>query len=129
MSDRELLELAAKAAGIEGCYTFSAGGKKGSGFPYDREGIVSKNSGGAFWNPLYSDGDAFRLAVNLRIDIEHNEAAEQQRWVCASRRGCEGCFAPVSVIKEDFDESGRAAATRRTIVRAAAEIGKAQNGQ
>ena len=54
MNDRELLELAAKAAGIE-------------------EGI-----GGAFWtefgvfDPLTDDGDALRLAVKLGILSRHN---------------------------------------------------------
>jgi hypothetical protein len=44
MTDRELLELAAKAAGIEGYC----------------------------WNPLYNDGDALRLAVKLNIRVEPN---------------------------------------------------------
>lgn len=47
MTDRELLELAAKAAGVD---------YKG----WDREWT---------WNPLTDDGDALRLAVKLRIDV------------------------------------------------------------
>lgn len=45
-TDRELLELAAKAAGID---------------------ITAE--GDAQWNPLTDDGDAFRLTVKLEIDL------------------------------------------------------------
>ena len=47
MTDRELLELAAKAAGIElDEYTLDV------------------------WNPLLTDGDALRLAVKLKMHID-----------------------------------------------------------
>lgn len=104
MTDRELLELAAKAAGYE------------------------RNSAGPIgpcgWNPLEDDGDALRLAVKLRLSIDHNHSADQQRWVAADRNGCEGCYAPVSCVEDEFEEADRHAATRRAIVRAAAQIGK-----
>lgn len=53
MTDRELLELAAKAAGIEvtGCVA--------DGIPH--------RFGGGYWNPLTDDGDALRLAVKLNL--------------------------------------------------------------
>jgi hypothetical protein len=53
MTDRELLEDAAKAAGKEhyGEYNAHAG---------------LKTTGG-WWNPLTDDGDALRLAVKLRL--------------------------------------------------------------
>lgn len=53
MTDRELLEKAAKAAGI----------------PYDA--LPHSSSTWVKWNPLTDDGDALRLAVKLRIDIVH----------------------------------------------------------
>ena len=53
MTDRELLELAAKAAGIEHYGEHNAQG-----------GL--KTTGG-WWNPLTDDGDALRLAVKLKI--------------------------------------------------------------
>jgi len=49
-TDRELLELAAKAAGI----------------PWVEGG--PSRMGWAGWNPLTDDGDALRLAVKLNID-------------------------------------------------------------
>ena len=76
------------------------------------------------WKPLEDDGEALRLAVKLRIEISHNHGADQQRWVSASRSGCEGCYAPVSCVEDDFEEHQRASATRLAIVRAAAEIGR-----
>lgn len=68
--------------------------------------------------------EALRLAVKLRLSIDHNHVADHQRWVAADRNGCEGCYSPVSCVEDEFDEeSQRLAATRRAIVRAAAAIG------
>lgn len=100
MSDRELTELAAKAAGIHW------------------EGVL--RDGGVFvhegkeWHPLRNNGDAFGLACSLRLDISFLEGFEQ-------------------IIVDDYHGSNRAeedyqpdmaAAARRAVVRAAAEIGR-----
>lgn len=53
MTDRELMEKAAKAAGLEP----------------DWSGAFFSEKGGV-WNPLEDDGDALRLAVNLCMPIE-----------------------------------------------------------
>ena len=53
MSDRELLEAAAKAAGIDW-----ADGHESTGL---------RDQNGKVWNPLADDGDALRLAVKLRL--------------------------------------------------------------
>jgi len=63
-TDRELLELAAKAAGVE-----VAGWDEN---PFDPEfghnGVASlRTTGGWWWNPLADDGDALRLAVKLGL--------------------------------------------------------------
>lgn len=126
MNDRELLELAAKAAGIVGKWVEHYG----SGDYYYRgntEGVFYSAEGGVglVWNPLTDDGDALRLAVKLRIDVCHNHSADHQLWVLAERAGVEGCFAPACCVEDEFEEGGRDDATRRAIVRAAAEIGKA----
>ena len=101
-ANRELLELAAKAAGME----------------LDREGTAEADGKFAvlpdyrLWNPLTDDGDALRLAVKLRMDI-----ASFSRGVRADAPNGDDCY-------EDYN-SDPYAATRRAIVRAAAEIGKA----
>lgn len=56
MTDRELLELAAKAAGIEGQYAFL------HYFDGEEDGICSPGNH-RVWNPLTDDGDALRLAM------------------------------------------------------------------
>ncbi len=94
MTDRELLEYAAKAAGVEVLTDYRYSSDKGiwCGFgdsPY------------AWWNPLADDGDALRLAMKLGIPV--------------------GVFANYASIANDSDHF---AATRRAIVRAAAEIGR-----
>lgn len=119
-ADRELLELAAKAAGFVI-----------TGWNRQRGEDVAVLSDGSYWQPLLKngitdcDGDALRLAMKLRLAIDHNHPADQQPWVVAERQGCEGCYAPVACIEDDFDEGLRGDGTRRAIVRAAAEIGRA----
>lgn len=109
MNDRELLELAAKAAGLKHVdYT---------GVDYDgRLGIVLVDDIGRHcgeFSPLTDDGEALRLAVSLGIHMAFygDHIAVQQtktKMITAQAR--------------DGDMFG---ATRRAIVRAAAEIGKA----
>ena len=101
MNDRELLEMAAKAAGITGI-TRDGGielSKDHAKPPYDWR----------MWNPLTDDGDALRLAVALRMDIRIY--GTDVRVFCCGVTVLEG--------PPDFY-----AATRRAIVRAAAEIGR-----
>lgn len=53
-ADKELLELAAKAAGIDGDYS-------------KRANSIAHPDG--YWNPLADDGDALRLAAKLGMDV------------------------------------------------------------
>lgn len=120
-ADREMLEMAAKAAGISHLLGAWFDDGRQAGFLSGRLG-----NGRSVWNPITDDGDALRLAVKLRLSIDHNHPADQQHWVAADRNGCEGCYAPVSCVEDDFeDESQRSSATRRAIVRAAAAVGEA----
>ena len=103
MSDRELLELAAKAGG----YGYGE---------WTRHGIVFAAKD-AVWNPLTDDGDALRLAVKLEISI--NPFAGKTvvtHTVDNTRRG--------PYEKWDCNDDDPYAATRRAIVRAAAKIGR-----
>lgn len=90
MTDRELLELAAKAAG------------------YDL--LVRDN-----WNPLTDDGDALRLAVKLQIDVLIYNC-----WAKAKCKKGRWNMVDIYGVCKTIEE-----ATRRSIVRAAAEIGRA----
>ena len=94
MTDREQLELASKACGLE-----------------EAKMRIEFNQ----WNPLEDDGDALRLAVKLGLLIQINSgSATAWKW-----RG-ENWYEQASDYADDMD-----ATTRRAIVRAAAEIGKA----
>ncbi len=109
--DRELLELAAKAAGIEYDETCTEKDYKFGLWltihsePY--EGQRRK------WNPLTDDGDALRLAVKLKIDVKHYDDYVVG-WF-------DGGYIGTGKVMYEGDPC---AATRQAIVRAAAEIGK-----
>jgi len=103
--DRELLELAAKAA-----YTY-AFMDHGNGHY-----TLGLHTGMKDWNPLTDDGDALRLAVEVGLSIMFDRDSVQ---VSASGDG-EFCAA---FAMEAINSSE--SATRRAIVRAAAEIGRA----
>ncbi|MGN8346346.1 hypothetical protein ACLEJQ_22355 [Pseudomonas sp. SMV71] len=106
MNDRELLELAAKAVNLRpyGRYDFQIGLE-----------VSTPHNSTYYWNPLGDDGDAFRLAVDLDLDVGQ---AVDYREVQV------GGTLP-STIFESWGED-KIAATRRAIVRGAAEIGKAR---
>ena len=103
MTDRELLELAAKAAGEY----YGEWSDRSNSFRIRYAGYWKE------WNPLADDGDAMRLAVKLRMRIEHYSVTSD---------GCDrvGANNAPTVLYEGDSY----AATRRAIVRAAAEIGK-----
>lgn len=104
MTDLELLKLAAKAAGIE--YTHS----QGCGNALE---LVKPMGFQVYWNPLTDDGDALRLAVKCNLDIELQED-------CVFANG----FEVQNYQLFEWHKDDPYAATRRAIVRAAAEIGR-----
>lgn len=108
MTDRQLLEDAARAAGMDGWY-YSEIGPRGPGMYRAANGVLS------WCNPLVDDGDALRLAVKLRIDVVWSRPYD---YVCATNTSTQGASLCEAL---EGDEN---AATRRAIVRAAAEIGK-----
>lgn len=99
MTDRELLELAAKAAGINLQWM---GGPVGN---YN-------------WNPLFDDGDALRLANRLGLSITHT-TCEDDAPIVRVGYDCTPNYIQLPAFPDCDD------ATRRAIVRAAAEIGEA----
>lgn len=106
MTDRELLELAAKAAGIK--YTIKDGLFVAHG---------NKNEPPIPWNPLEDDGDALWLAVQLRLMIAWDRWNDND-YVCIRHRNLG------EEIGIQIDKSPEKT-TRRAIVLAAAEIGRA----
>ncbi|WP_286898827.1 hypothetical protein [Achromobacter sp. UBA2119] len=102
-SDRELLELAAKAAGYSDfTYCELCGGSPA---------LYLKEAHLGIWAPLTDDGDALRLAVKLRISVAHWKEDVSALHPSTNREFPEACA------------SCPYAATRRAIVRAAAKIG------
>lgn len=106
-TDRELLELAAKAAGIKhvgpglGGVCLLIPDPKGREYPTG-------------WNPLDDDGDALRLATELGIGFNWSKVRGQ-------------AYVHTAHVFVEFGSKGqpsRQEATRRAIVRAAAEIGR-----
>lgn len=114
-ADRELLELAAKAADLAGAFWSIL--DDGICVPTGEEHEGSPTH--TWWNPLTDDGDALRLAVKLHLEIDHNHPLDQSDlWAMARVNGEMN-----GRTEEIGDESQRLAATRRAIVRAAAAIG------
>lgn len=109
-TDRELLELAAKAAG-----------HRINPFFYHAEAgvyVLDPIGGADYWNPLTDDGDALRLAVKLGIhvspDCEHETSEPEARAATPS----------AAHLMQEKHKGEPYAATRRAIVRAAAAIGE-----
>lgn len=126
MNDRELLELAAKAAG------YWLRSEREPDFDDGKVWISDQDIDGVkYWpswrvfDPRIDYAEAMRLSMRLMIDVCHNHPADHQRWVLAERGGAEGCFPPACCVEDDFGESDRGIAACRAILRAAAEIGKA----
>lgn len=116
MTDRELLELAAKAAGIVGNHPNDIDAGLFLAVIDDETWLQSVDDGGlcTYWNPLRDDGDALRLAVKLKMKLEHYSVTSKgQDRVSANNAS------PVSYEDDSYT------ATRRAIVCAAAEVGRA----
>lgn len=104
MDDDELLERAARAAGIE--------------IKHESGGIFFYNEFDDVWRPLADDGDALRLAVKLRLIVACD--ASPFIGVSAERH-------PAIHIVEGEKDGDALASTRRAIVRAAAAIATAKS--
>lgn len=114
-TDRELLELAAKAAGYQLDGLASLRIVQGVGA--DDYLRINEQGGHSVWNPLTDDGDALRLAVALKLPVQFPDFEDKARsW--GSKRD------PEFYEEAAADHGGNlAAATRRAIVRAAASMG------
>lgn len=109
-TDKELLYLAAKAAGLNVlCFDNATQALKIKGRP-------------SRWNPLTDDGDAQRLAVNLHLVVGCYETYASVGGTYAPN----GYQVPNETLTWHHETRGdKNAACRLAITRAAAEIGKA----
>ncbi|MFU7260283.1 hypothetical protein ACM742_21255 [Pseudomonas aeruginosa] len=122
MNDRTLLELAARAAGIKARWFKvnqwrQVGGNRMKTGQDDVFGTHHRKP----WSPLTDDGDALRLAVKLRFEVQCYPGMASVIYDDGSP---DGAYLQQNPEKGQSDEQ----ATRRAIVRAAAEIGKSMGG-
>lgn len=115
-SDRELLEMAAKAAGItikpvEIKNVEFAGDDRFIGYSTDPHEWLR-----GWFNPLTDDGDALRLAVAVKLEVMFFLGFGEVHSAHCAMNG-DNKIEPLGI--DDF------AATRRAIVRSAAAIGSA----
>ena len=106
MIDKELLKLAAMGARLV-LWKTQDDGEPGL--------LVHGGDGPIKWNPLEDDGAALRLAVNLNMHICRFDSMTTAR-IMGANWGC-----------DERDDGAPVAATRRAIVRVAAEIGSLHN--
>lgn len=111
MKTKELLEQAAKAAGIELVYHHGV-------FIYFQFPDGTKRND---WNPLSDDGDAFRLAINLNIGVIPLGDEDSHIPNCTVISFDKG---QTNYRITEPHNGNKLSVTRRAIVRAAAEIGK-----
>lgn len=123
MTDREMLELAAKAAGLAGKYYEYEDGF-GRLWGFKPEGA---KTGRDHWNPLADDGDAFRLMTKLDLDLMRTERDIEAIATLAphAKVNAHDIVAPSAI---ELIGGDKAAATRRAITRAAAAIQEAKEG-
>lgn len=96
-NDRKLLELAARAIGLDAT---------------NHPAHIDDWS----WNPLKDDGDAFRLTVQLNLMVDTINKGYMSGCIVAA--AADHCPQYQQINDDPY------AATRRAIVRAAAEIGR-----
>lgn len=110
-ADRELLELAAKAAGMTG-YIHEW---------VDGPSFIVPGEDPVIWNPITDDGDALRLLCqrSMRIVEDHGGAYRAVQFTINPEADDE------SIHEIEIEWPQTSAATRRAIVRAAAAIGEA----
>ncbi len=104
MSDRTLLELAARAAGYQFSYSYRS--LSSPAVPV----ILAETGRWRKWDPRHDDGDALRLAVSTDLHKRLHEILTGPAY------------------RADALSYGEQCATRRAITRAAAEIGKYMGG-
>jgi hypothetical protein len=115
-TDREMLELAAKAAGLK------LADEIDSYIPGSRAlWVIGPGGRDAVWQPLGDDGDTMRLAhtAGLRINFNYCTGPDKRRGIGVWAPGDDSHYPPFWTMygkKPDMDVRG-------TILRAAAHVG------
>jgi hypothetical protein len=107
MNDQELLKLAARAAGFVSPHSYRE--KTNSLLWLSESGFPST------WRPIDDNAQAFELAVKLGITVYQRPGKTHCEWHTGEFTG---------EMNTQLHEDDPYAATRRAVVRAAAEIGK-----
>lgn len=68
MNDRELLEMAAKAANIKICHTWLSDEGRAWSSIWVKDSVTGADTT-TLWNPLGNDGCALRLAAKLNLSV------------------------------------------------------------
>lgn len=113
MTEREMLEAAARARGITITW------EHGQEFPERVELFRGHLENYEPWSPRLYNSDAFELAAALRIGVEHNLPGDKHPWVCASFDPAD-CSQTCDFMEDVPDESQRADRMRLAILRCAA---------
>lgn len=111
MTEREMLEAAARAMGLQQTGWLD-------GHEPMQAVLVADGDYQRLWNPLNDGAQALDLAAALRISVEHNHPADNHPWVCASVDGYVG--RGQQFVEDVPDESQRADRMRLAILRCAA---------
>lgn len=109
MNDRELLEMAAKAADVDAQWrpNVATGGEWLA---------VAEDDGWVEWNPLLHDDDALRLSVKLNMSVSMGPVEVSANTISGALRN--------AFFRESRITQNACTATRRVIVLAAAEVGR-----
>ena len=113
MTDREMLELAAKAGGYARHEYVENSARDGRVVTGHYDSLLE-----VCINPLTDDGDALRLAVYLEFEIDITRTGVAVRTRCG-----------LKVLVNKTEEPDLCAAARLAITRAAAEIGRQKEEQ
>lgn len=110
MNDELLLRLAAKAAGIEVEFLLQADGSQTSVAKYEAFDVD-----GCLWNPLINDGDAFKLAIDLGMQVNVEGSGENEAvWADDT----------MVWVNSKYAQGDRRKAARSAIVSVAAQRGE-----
>lgn len=124
MDDLELLKKAAKVAHYTVSFEPEMSMKCDDGIYYthDRGYPDVGRVGSCWWNPLLDDGDAFRLAIQLSMQVEYLDFTGNARARARKHGGIDQDWIVEYCMTPDMKTKDESAAARRAVVKAAADL-------